>query len=34
MARIKELVDELKLTVGQELVVITSVPEKLDPLLE
>ena len=33
VARIKELVDELKLTVGQEMVVITSVPDKLDPLL-
>ena len=33
VARIKELVDELKLTVGQEMVAITSVPDKLDPLL-
>ncbi len=33
VARIKDLVAELKLAVGQELVVITSVPEKLDPML-
>jgi len=33
VARIKELVDELKLSVGQEMIVITSVPKELDPLL-
>jgi len=33
VARIKELVAELRLSVGKQLVVITGVPEKLDPLL-
>ncbi len=33
VARIKELVDELKLTVAREMVVITSVPSDVDPLL-
>jgi CO dehydrogenase maturation factor len=33
VARIRELVAELKLRIGRELVVITSVPEKLDPMM-
>ncbi len=34
VARIRELVDELKLSVGRELVVVTSVPDKLDPVMQ
>ncbi len=33
VARIKELVAELKLRIGRELVVITSVPGRLDPMM-
>ena len=33
VARIRELVAELKLRIGRELVVITSVPERLDPMV-
>jgi len=33
VARIRELVAELRLSVGQQLVVVAGVPEKLDPLL-
>jgi CO dehydrogenase maturation factor len=34
VARIRDLVRELKLSVGREMVVITSVPNTLDPLLK
>jgi CO dehydrogenase maturation factor len=33
VARIKELVAELKLCIGREMVVITSVPDQLDPMM-